>query len=113
MGFGSDQSGAIATSTDGKNWVERSLGSAGSLNGVAYGNGRIVVVVYGGTSLASDDGVNWSQRQSVTSANFSAVTYGNGQFVAVGDGIVSSTNGVNWTRRQFSDHEWSERNRFR
>jgi hypothetical protein len=97
----------------GTTWTSRT--SQGySLNGVAYGNGRFVAVGNGGTILTSPDGVSWTQRTSGTIYPLYGVAYGNGTFVAVGgyfdyygfsdymssaSTILTSTDGVNWTRR--------------
>jgi hypothetical protein len=74
---------------------------------VAYGNGQFVVVGYAcgstncdGTILTSTDGVNWVLRKSVTGNGLSAIAYGNGLFVAVGNYMLTSADGVQWTDRQ-------------
>ena len=44
-----------------------------------------------------------SKTQQVGTNNWNAITYGNGKYVAVGDyrGTATSTNGVNWTVKEF------------
>jgi len=68
----------------GTTWTQRTSGTGNELEGVAYGNGRFVVVGEGGTILTSPDGVNWAAQASGTGNNLEAVTYANGRFVAVG-----------------------------
>jgi hypothetical protein len=107
---------AILTSADGVTWTERQTGSIDWLSGIAFGNGQFVAVgVYGGI-LTSADGVDWVERATRLSwANLwlNGITYGNGQFVAAGQvetatsrstvvvtpAILTSTDGVKWTRR--------------
>jgi len=100
-----DGNSTILTSSDGINWAQRPSGiSPGTnpLNGVAYGNGQFVAVG-DGIVVTSVDGMTWLRQPATNAANEwpAAVTYGNGQFVALGvhGGISTSTNGVNWVRR--------------
>jgi hypothetical protein len=88
------EAGAIVTSTDGVNWIQRQSSTITSetyLLGVAYGNGQFVAVGIGPSTntavITSADGVNWIQRQSsaVTPDMYlTSVAYGNGRFVVVG-----------------------------
>lgn len=94
------QSGKLATSSDGKAWVNRNGGFQGSsIYGVAYGNGLFVAVGSSGKLATSSDGAVWTQRQSSFEApTIWSVTYGNGLFIAVGDSgkLTTSSDGVNW-----------------
>ena len=93
-----NNSGAIATSSDGVHWTARTSAiiSAGSFSGVTFGNG--IFVTYGsGRTLASSDGINWvSSTPGITKK----IAYGSGQFVAYGGSgnVVTSSDGVTWTR---------------
>jgi len=102
---------AIDSSADGLNWVQRLVGPLYDTLGadkysIAYGNG-LFVVVPGDASrdfgAVSPDGINWNLVQAgVPDAWIEAITYGQGQFVAVGyyGSIITSSNGVDWVRRQ-------------
>lgn len=92
--------GTIITSPEGKNWTVRAFGtnSPNNYTGVAYGNGLYVVVGNGPHKIrTSSDGVTWSAP--VRGANdLYDVIYGKGRFVAVGEAILTSSDGTNWTR---------------
>ena len=94
--------GAVASSSDGTNWVSQNSGTSGDLFGVAFGNGVFVAVGAEGL-IVSSDGANWSVRNSGSDALLNGVTYGRGTFVAVGDlddfgnmTILTSSDGVTW-----------------
>lgn len=56
--------GAIYSSVDGQNWVERSSGVTENLHGVAYGNGAFVVVGQAGSALVSkNSGQSWTRSE--------------------------------------------------
>jgi hypothetical protein len=102
----------IFTSPDGLTWTARDVSAQSEIAGLAFGNGVFVAVgaftyQYYGIALifTSTDGVSWQKRYlggDLTGAILSAITFGNGRFVAVSDGnfsggIISSTDGVDWT----------------
>jgi hypothetical protein len=106
-GYDENNSGntSIHTSTNGVNWVERSL-DLPDFKAITYGN-NLFVMVSGSGIVTSPDGINWTLRFSDNSMPLWSVAYGNNTFVAVGDNffsaenkhgiIVTSTDGVNWT----------------
>jgi len=56
--------------------------------------------------LTSQDGMTWRGTTARTSIN--QVTYGNGKFVGVGDGFLTSPDGVSWTVAQATSEDiWS------
>lgn len=71
--------------------------------GVAYGNGRWVIVGGKGALLSSADGVQWTPEVNpvpASAASYSDVAFGNGQFIALGargEALLTSTDGRNWT----------------
>jgi len=95
---------SIHGSTNGLDWVlQRAPTNVYALTGVAYGNGRYVIV--GDAVLTSTDGTNWSV-EPVTNRP-AAVTFLNGWFLGGGYGqILRSTNGANWTRQSLSMDGW-------
>ena len=113
--------GAILTSADGVNWVQRQsnihAGTNSELYGIAYGNGQFVavgvtatiggtvVLGYTGTIVTSTDGVSWIQPQSGTQSPLQGIAYGKGQFVVVNEfdtTLLTSADGLNWEQRQSS-----------
>jgi len=103
------ESGGIATSTNGMDWVGHDLGN-GPFRSVAYGEGRFVAVRTGGSCCptlfrfisTSPDGITWTENpQSFPYDNGSRVTYGNGLFVMIGSSptLLASPDGVNWSSR--------------
>jgi hypothetical protein len=99
--FGIGANGAVATSTDGRYWVENPSAAPGiQLNAIAYGGGQFVAVGAGGNAETSPDGTNWVLQNPPDLNSLYSVVYANGIFVAVGSGslgITTSTDGVNWT----------------
>jgi hypothetical protein len=75
-----------------------------------YGAGLLVALLLvlaacningGGSGGGGGAGTTWTLRTSGTSNDLERATYGNGLFVAVGEGgtILTSPDGVNWTKR--------------
>ncbi len=113
--------GVSATSRDGARWTAHTPAPspiAGSVASVAPGNSNFVAVgnlgAYAGDPAASNgfiqfspDGVNWDPPALVTQRMpLAAVVYGKGTYVAVGEtnglgAIVSSSDSVHWTSREF------------
>lgn len=105
---GSDGSGRLITSSDGKTWTFRDAPNGKNYTGITYANGTFVAVSneYGAASgnqlaMTSTDGINWAARSTPNYlGGFQSVAYGYGRFVAVGLGgavMTSSDNGVTWT----------------
>lgn len=115
---------AILTSRDGVAWSRPAASPAvNGLRGLAFGSGLLVAVGESGFDqsndpasrpeilISSDNGQSWTRRLPVTSPatslNLYGIAYGGGLFVAVGDWdidtfdavILTSTDGIAWTRR--------------
>lgn len=94
--------GRVMTSIDGLSWSNQNSGTLNDLNKVVFGGGLFVAV---GSSaiLTSTNGTAWVLRSGLSAT---AVTYGNGMFLAAdgptGNGVIISTNGINWTQAAFS-----------
>jgi hypothetical protein len=99
--------GALATSTDGKSWTDRSFSTDNELYGIAYGNNTYVSVGDYGTILYSTDGTLWTKATSNTRNHLYGITYGDGLFIAVGEKgtILSSPDGNIWTDRSFNTNK--------
>jgi alpha-tubulin suppressor-like RCC1 family protein len=114
----------ILNSLNGSTWTKAAASPAvNNLNGVAFGNGLLVAVGNSGIDLtgdpasrpeiltSSDNGATWAKQTvattPVTSLNLYGITFGGNQFVAVGDWdfdtrdavILTSPDGISWTRR--------------
>jgi hypothetical protein len=104
----------ILTSPDGRSWTKKTLGTETKLRDVAYGNGIFVVVGNNNTVLTSSDGITWRVGPPGISVLF-AVAYANGIFVAIGEHpvdegvILTSTDGILWTKRDMGEHGWGFR----
>ncbi len=78
------------------------MGTAGGMNGIAYGNGLFVAIVptAAGTPTVwtSPDGIAWTVRRSAPAASWTAIAFGNGKFIAaaVSGAFMSSTDGITW-----------------
>jgi len=96
-----------ATSPDGLTWQSGNTTSQIAPASVAAGKGLFVALDQNpGFSrlLTSTNGVDWQQRYATGGPNsagygLNSVGYANGTFVAVGDKIVTSSDGILWTNR--------------
>lgn len=95
--------GQFYTSVDGTNWTAIALtDSKVNQAGLAYGNGRFVVVT-DSSHYTSADGLSWSRR-SANDITGHKVRFANGVFYLCGnDRIWSSTDGESW-REVFRTH---------
>jgi hypothetical protein len=96
-------------SADGVRWTQTaSLPAAFRANGVAYGNGRFVVISDSEARAAySTDGHNWTAATLPvgpgTSRFWKSIAFGNGKFVAASGNngtstvVVASSDGITWT----------------
>ncbi len=91
----------ILTSPTGTDWTPHPGVTVGSpLIAVAYGRGTFVALAEDSRVLTSSDEVSWTPHALLAGVGTIAdVTYGGGSFLAVGDSILSSADGVQWTFR--------------
>ena len=96
------QSGTLAAramiSSDGVNWV---MSNPGAVVWLRAGFGGGVFVVLGQSNGAyTTDGTTWGAGTGVPNINWQGMAFANGRFVAVGSngGLLTSTNGINWTQ---------------
>ena len=103
--------------TNGLNFYNISAGNSNAdWNGVAYGDGKFVIVGNGSRSTwagYSSDGVNWTitSPPALAGSNWYDVAYGNGKFIAValyGNHTTAiSENGVDWSLGpEFPGENW-------
>ena len=106
-------SGAIANSSNASTWTEQ-MGPVGSWHTATYGAGHFIALSSANVvpnETISSDGVSWSTvtgppgtpqqaGHPVLHGQWSGVTYGDGLFAAVSSvgTVVTSPNGVTWTR---------------
>jgi hypothetical protein len=98
----------VYRSTNALNWSSVSVGSA-ALYTMAYGAGVYVHAGLSGILRSSTNAINWTARTSGTSTSITSMTYGAGRFIGFTEtiqglsrlnrpsGMLSSTNGINWT----------------
>lgn len=89
--------GAVLTSSDGVNWNPSRISGASTLNGVASGLGKVVVVAGSRIYVSSDAGATWRQAKG-ESYGLRGIAFGGGRFVAVGGNgsLVYSVDGETW-----------------
>ena len=94
------------SSTDGSNWVKRTVGTVSALHDIAYGKGLFVAVGNEGALVTSVDGASWTSRDSRTDERLRSIAFANGRFVAVGYGgtIITSSDGIKWKLQK----SWTE-----
>jgi len=93
--------GVILTSADrGATWTERISGISNGIYGMDFVGGLFIGGDTYGTILTSSNGTTWSARQINGYNSIYGVAFGKGAFVAAsGDGILTSSNAVDWTYR--------------
>lgn len=109
-------SGTVALSPYGFQWSVNSVGSSEILAGAASDGGRLVVVGASGAIFWSLDGTMWQRAASATTSDLMAVSWTGTRFVAAERGgvvfpgavtpvvgILSSPDGVAWTRTPVPD----------
>jgi hypothetical protein len=92
--------GTIARrSVSGGPWELEPAGTAKFQTGVAYGDGRFVVVGHnGGIQVSTDGGDTWTPAASGVEVNLDAVTWTGSRFLATGEGaVISSPDGFTWS----------------
>ncbi len=79
-------------------WQLLPVGLGRFQTGVAYGDGRFVVVGHNGEALVSNDaGATWSPVASGVTQNLDAVVWSGSAFVATGEGVaIASQDGSDW-----------------
>jgi hypothetical protein len=100
----------LATSPDGITWTAAtSPFSDGRINGIVYGDGKLVAIGYGKMAYSTNGGTTWTpvadcpfyvmSGENKYDRSINDITYANDKFVAVGaNGIIAySTNGITWT----------------
>jgi len=95
--------GGSSASPDGINWALGGSQNISTVTSISYGNGLFVVVGEAVNSFSvSTNGLNWTSIAFYPQSKIFDVTFAHGSFVAVGDAglIVTSPNGLNWTKRQ-------------
>jgi hypothetical protein len=99
---GNTQTG-MTSSDNGVTWVSRVIlpSYSATVSGIAYGNGRFVVITGSTTASWSSDGITWNQV-TVPLSNTYHIEFGNGIFVCTcfaTSSYMTSTDGVTWTVR--------------
>ncbi|MDR2159016.1 MAG: hypothetical protein LBP23_02990 [Treponema sp.] len=101
--------GAMASSSNGVSWtaITQSV-TFGRINDVAWGAGKLVIVISGGKmAWSGNGGATWTgsdqtaifKKDDGAAVNINSIVYGAGKFVAVGQSGTAawSTDGITWT----------------
>jgi len=90
--------GTILTSPDGYVWTQRDTRMTHPIFKVVYGNHLFVAgVSQDAAELTSTDGTSWNYRTNYhTVPAYGSIAYGNNLYVAIGDGILTSPDGITW-----------------
>jgi hypothetical protein len=81
-------------------WISWQLPAGTSLTAIAHGAGLFVAVGQGRRLVTSPDGTVWTDRSANLPLNvlqLRGITHTGSRFVAVGGGIATSTNGIQWS----------------
>ncbi len=97
----------LKSSTDGTNWQVCHTDTR-DLNSVEFASSRFFAIG-SGTLRSSSDGADWQMLASVTSNTLNSIAYGGNTFVSVGNGgiIISSQDGVTWTKESIGADSWA------
>jgi hypothetical protein len=89
----------VTSSIDGVTWSTQpiTLTPYISLMAVAWANSEFTAVGVAGMSATSPDGLTWSGAFTGIAYYHYGITWSGSRFVAVGDGVETSTDGVQWT----------------
>jgi hypothetical protein len=107
MGGTCVDAGFIFYSSDGRKWTQIMSNLRSIPTGLAYGNGRFVILGSPGTGAqvsrlyVSSDGIDWSQQEFAPAKSPTGIAFGNGFFLVPevnGTGLLRSTDGSNWQR---------------
>lgn len=92
------ESGTVASSTDGANWVIKNIGDV-SLSDITWTGTQYIIVGANGIAYTSSDGDSWTLQSTGTTSGLNSVTWTGSRIFAVGQGgtIISSADGVSWT----------------
>ena len=96
-----DSTPSIWTSTNGSNWVQRTVGDYFH-SGISFADGQFILAGTFGHIFTSPDGTNWTARSSNEGiSSVKRIAYLNGGYVAVGDVgmIMTSPDGTTWKGR--------------
>ncbi len=96
--LGPTASGAVSTSTNGSDWVNRTSNSDRKLLAICHAASGWVAVGVGGRVITSPNTLAWTLRSAGTANNLNGVVYGNGSYVAVGNSgtVITSSDGAAW-----------------
>lgn len=89
----------VWTSVDALHWEPMSNSPPTSVNDIIFANRKWVSVGNGGAIYHWLGTGGWQKLPTPTTADLRAITYAAGSWVAVGDAILTSTDGVVWTVR--------------
>lgn len=94
----------VATSKNGLEWQKVAYLSD-TIYGLAYYNGKYVLVGNSGSVITSKDSTTWDNTKTEENIALRAVTFGSGKFVAVGDRgyITVSLDGEKWTSQSIEE----------
>lgn len=88
----------ILSSSDGRSWQQAALPTTAGVSGIAYGNGRWLILLGDGKILSSTDAATWKPLATGFPSGFNKIKFGSGRFVVVADGrLYSSTDGSRWS----------------
>lgn len=93
----SSQGCRIARSTDGTNWIEKTLADYNIGEGVIYSTYYHLFIIIGryGECIISSDGINWIRLQTGVSINLTSAVIVNNRICIAGDGIFMQSQEIN------------------
>ena len=97
----------VSYTTNGVEWVTRSLPTSNNWADIAYGKGKFVIIAENSNDVVfSEDGLNWTSATipdgaDSTTAQWQGISYGQGRFVIISgsaNAVAISEDGENWQR---------------
>jgi hypothetical protein len=90
--FTNNARSVLFVSTNGMDWIDRSINTGVILRGVIFANGYFLIVGNDGQTLYSTNAFYWSSQSTAPYRNLRHATFGAGRFVAVGnEGTILSS----------------------
>lgn len=101
--FAMGDSGKIFTSPDGLSWNTVKLPLSKYVEGIAYHDG-LYVLAGSGTVFTSNDAITWKTQNTGMSYGFDWIAHINGRFLfnINNDWLLTSPDGVNWTKEKYN-----------
>jgi len=100
----------MITSPEGSLWTEITVPAKHALFGIGFNGEQYIITGHEGAIFTSQDGLLWREQNSGISGKLGPVIRADDMWIAIADvsagGVITSTNGVVWTKHDIPFLEW-------